>query len=54
MDKTMVIYIEYELETASGQKARHYIHVYSLKQAEETCKTIEKVGYKITMVCREE
>ena len=47
----MKYYIEYEIRTAYGHKAKKGITVHGgKKDLEETCEAIEKVGYKITMV----
>lgn len=43
-------YIEYEIPTAGGHKAKKGIVAYGEKDLEEYCQTIEKTGYKITMV----
>lgn len=50
----MKIYITYELETAYGHKDVHGAVAHSLKEAEELCQAIEKTGYKILDVTREE
>lgn len=49
----MRIYIEYEVESFHGIKYHHCAWCYSMKEAEEFCKSCEKIGYKIIMVNNE-
>ena len=50
----MKIAITYEMETAYGHKVVHGTTAYTLKEADELCQSIEKIGYKILDVTREE
>ena len=50
----MKIAITYELESANGSKVTHGVIAKSLEEAEEICQKIEKVGYKLLDVTREE
>lgn len=50
----MKIAITYEVETAYGHKVVHGVFARTLKEAEELCQSMEKLGYKILDVTREE
>lgn len=50
----MKIAITYELESASGHKILHGVTAKSLEEAEKACQEIEKAGYKLLDVTREE
>lgn len=50
----MKIVITYSLKSAAGVDIVKGCVAYSLKEAEELCQAIEKVGYKILDVTREE
>lgn len=50
----MKIAITYEVETAYGHKVTKGAFAYTPEEAEELCQSIEKIGYKILDVTREE
>lgn len=43
----MTIQITYEFKTANGFPTRNSVLAHSLEEAENICKRVERVGYKL-------
>ena len=50
----MKIVITYEVESALGHKVKRGAVAYTFVEAEELCRSVERVGYKLLDVTREE